>query len=340
MMGSNTAIEATEALLVEEGCPLKVSPERPGIRLEQAAGAIREVVGQRLEKDGAILFSGFSPPGVDGFQSFAGSFGHPLLSYEFGSTPRSQVTGKGVYTSTEYPAHRSIPLHNEQAYTTEWPMRIWFYCAQAAEKGGETPIADSREVYRRIDPALRRRFSERGLSYVRNYGNGLDLDWQQVFNTDSPTAVEVFCRRQGIDVTWKDDGCLRTAQRCQAVARHPRSGDNVWFNQAHLFHVSALDEEMQEILLETVGEEGLPRNVYYGDGSPIETSALDEIRGVLDECRVVFPWHSGDVLMLDNMLMAHSREPFSGPRKVVVAMAEGHGMVCDLQSPTSRGEVT
>jgi len=339
-MGSSIAGRAAEALTIQEGVPLKASPLTPGTSLEQASGAIQELVDHRLEKDGAILFSGFSAPGVEGFQSFAGSFGHPLLSYEFGSTPRSQVTGKGVYTSTEYPAHRSIPLHNEQAYTTDWPMRIWFYCAQAAEQGGETPIADSREVYRRIDPALRRRFSERGLTYVRNYGNGLDLDWQQVFNTDSAEAVEVFCRWQGIDVTWKDDGCLRTAQRCQAVARHPRTSDSVWFNQAHLFHLSALDEEMQAILLETVGEDNLPRNVYYGDGSAIEASALEEVRGVLDECRVVFPWRSGDILMLDNMLMAHAREPFSGSRKVVVAMAEGHGLTSNSQSTTAQEKVT
>lgn len=324
--------EAT-SLSIEEGFPLRVSPTASGISLESAFAAVRKLVDQRLETDGATLFSGFDDPGVEGFQSFAASFGHPLLSYEFGSTPRSQVTGGGVYTSTEYPAHRSIPLHHEQAYTTEWPMRIWFYCAQAAQEGGETPIADSREVYRRIDPALRQRFTDRGLRYVRNYGNGLDVDWQQVFNTDDKAEVEAYCRKKHIDLQWKDDGSLRTSQLCQAVAEHPRTGDAVWFNQAHLFHVSALDQEMQEVLLETVGEEDLPRNVYYGDGSPLETSALDEIRGVLDECRICFPWQTGDVLMLDNMLSAHARQPFKGPRKVVVAMAEGHALNANNQWP-------
>ncbi|MGA9222360.1 MAG: TauD/TfdA family dioxygenase, partial [Pseudomonas graminis] len=263
------------------------------------------------------------PEGVEGFQRFAASFGHPLLNYEFGSTPRSQVDGKGVYTSTEYPAHRSIPLHNEQAYTTEWPMRIFFYCAKAAVSGGETPIADSRRVFQRISPALRKRFEEKRLMYVRNYGNGLDLTWQQVFNTERHSDVEDYCRPRGIQCDWNEDGDLRTRQLVQGVAQHPRTKDWVWFNQAHLFHLSNLDEEMQEILLDTVGEEGLPRNVYYGDGSPLEADALAEIRGVLSECEVVFPWQTGDVLMLDNMLTAHSRKPFSGERKVVVAMAEG-----------------
>lgn len=110
------------------------------------------------------------------------------------------------------------------------------------------------------------------------------------------------------------------------MARHPRTGDWVWFNQAHLFHVSNLPPEVRESLLEIVDEDDLPRNVYYGDGSPIEESLLDDIRGVLAEATVSFPWRSGDVLMLDNMLTAHARAPFSGPRKVIVAMAQGHGL--------------
>jgi alpha-ketoglutarate-dependent taurine dioxygenase len=330
-MNTSTIAQAPR-LALEEGLPLRVSPAQPGISLASCAGQLRKIAQMHLERNGGILFTGFDPVGVEGFQNFAGSFGHPLLSYEFGSTPRSQVAG-GVYTSTEYPAHRSIPLHNEQAYTAEWPMRIWFYCAQAAQTGGQTPIADSREVYRRIDPALRERFASKGLMYVRNYGNGLDVAWEQVFNTEDPAQVETYCRQHGIDFDWKSDGELRTRQLCQGVARHPRTGDWVWFNQAHLFHLSALDAEMQEVLLDTVGEEDLPRNVYYGDGSPLESAALDEVRGVLGECEIVFPWASGDVLLLDNMLTAHSRAPFTGPRKVVVAMTEGYGLNLVQPSP-------
>lgn len=319
----NMSMLTPHPLELDTGFPLRICPSQAGASLGAEFQALRSVVEQSLERHGAILFSGFASDGIEGFQRFAAAFGHPLLNYEFGSTPRSQVDGKGVYTSTEYPAHRSIPLHNEQAYTNEWPMRIWFYCAKAAARGGETPIADSREVFRRINPVLRKRFEEKRLMYVRNYGNGLDLTWQQVFNTDRQSDVEDYCRKRGIQCDWNEDGDLRTRQRVQGVAQHPRTKDWVWFNQAHLFHLSNLDPDMQEILLDTVGEEGLPRNVYYGDGSPLEEDALAEIRAVLADCEVVFPWKTGDVLMLDNMLVAHSRKPFSGERKVVVAMAEG-----------------
>jgi alpha-ketoglutarate-dependent taurine dioxygenase len=230
-----------------------------------------------------------------------------------------------VYSSTEYPAHQHIPLHNEQSYARDWPMKIWFHCQFAAAQGGETPIADSRQVYQRIDAGIRRRFSERGLLYVRNYGNGLDVPWQRVFDTNEPAVVEAYCAAHAIAHEWTDDGELRTRQVAQAVAHHPRTHDPVWFNQAHLFHLSALEPSVREALLEAVDADQLPRNVYYGDGSAIEDSVLDEIRAVYAELQVVFPWQAGDVVMLDNMLVAHGRTPFTGARKVIVAMAEPHG---------------
>lgn len=311
-------------LNIEPGFPLCISPRVSGVCFSDVSMQLIATVHAQLLKTGAILFRGFSNEGVEGFEAFCASFGYPLLHYEFGSTPRSKVNGR-VYTSTEYPAHQHIPLHNEQAYTREWPMKIWFYCAQAAPEGGETPIADSRAIYRSIDPSIRQRFTNLGLMYVRNYGQGLDLPWQQVFNTDNPAEVEAYCAKNHIEWSWLDDGGLRTSQRCQSMAHHPITGEAVWFNQAHLFHLSALGKETREILLESVGEACVPRHVYYGDGTPIHDQDLDYIRAVLARHTVIFPWQEGDVLMLDNMLSAHARLPFKGPRKVMVAMAQGHG---------------
>jgi alpha-ketoglutarate-dependent taurine dioxygenase len=291
--------------------------------LGAAQALLTACAAEHLEQTGGLLLRGFEVDGVSGFRTFAQGFGHPLLGYEFGSTPRSNLTA-GIYSSTEYPAHQSIPLHNEQSYARTWPLKIWFYCPLPSPEGGETPIADSREVYRRMPARLRERWAERGLLYVRNYGGGLDVPWPKVFNTTERAEVESFCRANGISCEWKSDGELRTRQICQAVAQHPRTGEWVWFNQAHLFHVSALEAELREVLLDAVTPEDLPRNVYYADGAPIEESLLDEVRGVLHECQVIFPWQAGDILILDNMLSAHARQPFQGPRQVVVAMAEPH----------------
>lgn len=302
--------------------PVVIWADEPGLPLLDALPALRGQVDQALARVGGVLMRGFSVPSVDHFQQVAKAFGHPLLNYEFASTPRSAVSA-GVYTSTEYPAHQHIPLHNEQAYTREWPMRIWFHCVTASPVGGETPIADSRAVYRRMPARIRERF-EAGLVYVRNYGD-FDVPWQAVFNTESRAQVEEFCRRARIDWQWLADGGLRTTQWCQGIETHPRSGEKLWFNQAHLFHASNLQAEVRESLEDLLGVENLPRNVLFADGQPIEDALFDEVRQVLADETVTFMWQPGDVLMLDNMLVAHARNPFKGPRKVVVAMAEPHG---------------
>ena len=168
--------------------------------------------------------------------------------------------------------------------------------------------------------------------YVRNYGTGLDLRWQEVFQTSSKAVVEDYCRKAQMEFEWIGDDQFRTRQHCQAVERHPRTGEMVWFNQAHLFHVSRLPAEVREWLLAAFGEHNLPRNVYFADGSPIEPAMLDEIVRVCDEQSILFPWHEGDVLMLDNMLTAHGRKPFVGKRKVVVGIAESHQTIAKLSN--------
>lgn len=315
---------ATQSKVEQDSLPFLLRASREQQPLIEAVSDVRDMIERQLYACGGILFRGFHLDGAEAFRSFAASFGHPLLSYEFGSTPRSKVSA-GVYTSTEYPPHQSIPLHNEQAYTRDWPMKIWFYCEQATQQGGETPVADSRLIHRDMPAAIRNRFAERGVMYVRNYGSGLDVDWRQVFGTESKAEVEAYCAAHAIACEWKDGDELRTRQVCQGTAVHPVTGDMVWFNQAHLFHVSSLAPEVRESLLDIVGDPlELPRNAFYGDGAPIEDETLATVRRVLDRHKIVFPWQTGDVVMLDNMLTAHAREPFKGPRRVIVAMAQAH----------------
>ncbi len=321
MSVSQSTLVQEKPLRPEGSLPLLVEPMVEGVDLTAWVGANHEAIARRLIDHGGILFRGFGIDSLERFEGLAKTYSGELLEYTYRSTPRSQVSGN-VYSSTEYAADQSIPLHNEMSYSSQWPLKIWFFCMQPAEQMGETPIADSRRVYNAIDPAVRDRFAEKKVMYVRNYGQGLDLPWQNVFQTESREEVEAYCRQADIEFEWKADDGLRTRERCQAVASHPVTGEMVWFNQAHLFHISNLEPHLRQSLLAAFREEDLPRNAYYGDGSPIEESALADIRAAYDREAIVFPWFKGDILMLDNMLVAHGRRPYSGARKVVVAMAE------------------
>lgn len=273
-----------------------------------------------IETQGALLIRGLKVLGGSQFGKILSTlFGSQLLEYVYRSTPRTHIQGN-VYTATEYPANQVIPQHNENAYSRTWPNRLGFMCLLPAETGGETPIADSRIIYKLLPESIRDKFEEKGVMYVRNYSN-IDLPWTVVFQTEDKTQVEAYCDENDLKYEWLDNNRLRTRQVNAATATHPRTGEKLWFNQAHLFHVSSLGKEMSSGLLESLGEENLPRNAYYGDGSRLEPEVLELIRTAYEQTKVKFTWQKNDLLLLDNMLFSHGRESYTGPRKVLVGMA-------------------
>jgi alpha-ketoglutarate-dependent taurine dioxygenase len=313
-----------------DGCdrlPLVLEPNLADLDLVDYAANNRDAIAELLSRYGAILCRGFRLETAEQFQRLIAAVSAGALEYTERSSPRSRVTGN-IYTSTDYPPEQPIFLHNEQSYNWIFPRQIAFCCLVPAAAGGATPIADCRRVYERIPGAIREKFERLGYTYVRNFGGGLGLSWQEAFQTADPREVEAYCARQHITAQWRPAAGaaasgprLRTRQVRPAVAVHPRTGQRTWFNHLTFFHVSTLPPAMRAMISE-LGDEELPNNTYYGDGSAIEPEVLDALRAIYAEETVTFPWRQGDALLLDNMLTAHGRQAYQGARKVVAGMAE------------------
>ena len=302
--------------------PFVIQPLIGQPALDTWATARREYLLQELHRHGAIILRGFQVGGIEGFERAVRSVSDQVMEYRDRAAPRTQVAGN-VYTATDFPPEHRIFLHNESSFAQTWPSKIFFYCAKPATQGGETPIADVRRVYNRIDAVIRERFLQKKVMYVRNFGDKLfGLPWQTVFQTGNETALEEYCRRAAIEVEWKGDGRLRTRQVRPAALKHPQSGEMVWFNHAATLHVTTLDPTTRQALQRIFQDDELPNNTYFGDGSAIAPADLDVVRGAYHDETVQIQWRQGDVLMLDNRLVAHGRNPSSGPREVVVAMAD------------------
>lgn len=296
-----------------------IRPDSPGTALREWVAQHRALIAGLLRDPGAILFRGFAMPPREDFEWVCRTVSGPFLDYEYRSNNRRRLTGS-LFNSTEYPASERIPFHNEMSYFSVWPRHVWFLCEVPAAADGDTPLADSAELYRRLPAEIREPFERLGVRYTRTIGPDVDLHWRDVFQTDSRDAVGEYCTRFGIEYAWTGDDTLRTAQWRPGVLAHPDTGGRLWFNQAHLFHPSSLGDEVHQWLTRRYAVEDLPRNALFGDGSPIDVAMLDEIRAAYSALSRPTHWEAADVLVFDNMRFAHARDRFTAPRRIVVGL--------------------
>ncbi|HKX31465.1 MAG TPA: TauD/TfdA family dioxygenase [Blastocatellia bacterium] len=315
---------------VEEKCGLPglISARDLGGQVNSCAALmewVREHFGQvmeRLRRDGAILFRGFSIEGAADFDRLASLFCPARGAYLGGNSPRTKVQG-GVFTATEYERSVKISLHNEASYSRQMPRLILFYCEVAPVDRGQTPLADCRNILRRIAPEVRARFARQRIKYINNLhsGYGFGRSWQRVFQTEDKKQVEQWLEDNGYEYSWKSDGGLRTSIVAEAIMKHPETNEEVWANQAEQWHLSSLPPQTRKDLLAAFKtEENLPHHASFADGAPLMETDLEHIRQAIDEQERVFQWTERDVLLCDNYLVAHGRQPFTGERRILVTM--------------------
>ncbi|MGH3857370.1 MAG: TauD/TfdA family dioxygenase, partial [Pseudonocardiaceae bacterium] len=213
-------------------------------------------------------------------------------------------------------------MHHELSYTLELPGLMLFACLSAATAGGATAVADSPTVLDALPADLVERFEREGWLLTRNYNDEIGASYAEAFGTEDRGAVERYCRANAIEFQWQPDGGLRTRQRRAAVVRHPVTGQRCWFNQAAFLNEWTLDPEVREFLVDVYGPDALPFNTRFGDGGPIGEDVVALLNRVYEAHTAREPWQAGDLMLVDNIRTAHSREPFEGPREVLVALAD------------------
>ncbi|SDH29160.1 non-ribosomal peptide synthetase [Chitinophaga filiformis] len=306
-----------ESVIPGNGGGLKlVTAAMPGVNLPRWLDSNRATVDKWLAEYGGILFRGFNVDTNERVQETADSFSGQQLRYFDQTSPRSALTG-ALYTSTDHPSDQVIHMHNELSYSFQWPLHIMFCCLIPSEEGGETPVADVRQVWKLLSEETRRKFRANGVKYVRNMRPGVGLSWQQVFQTNEKEKAAQHFIANKIAYEWKSDDHLHTEWTLPAVQQHPLTQEEVWFNHCFFYNEHMIESSMYEVL-SAAGE--LPFNTYYGNGEPVEAATIQEIVSAFEAAKISFPWEKGDALLLDNMLMAHGRNPYKGNRKIAVAM--------------------
>jgi alpha-ketoglutarate-dependent taurine dioxygenase len=228
--------------------------------------------------------------------------------------------GDRVYSSANWPQNQPMCMHHELSYTLEFPGLMLFACVGAPTQGGATAVADSEAVLAALPPDLVERFEREGWLLTRSYNDEIGATVAEAFGTDDRGAVEDYCRANAIEFEWQPDGGLRTRQRRSAIVRHPLTGRRCWFNQIAFLNEWTMAPEVREFLVDVYGADGLPFNTRFGGGDPIGEDVVQLLNEVYEAHTTREPWEPGDLMLVDNVRTAHSREPFEGPREVLVAM--------------------
>ncbi|MEU7581486.1 amino acid adenylation domain-containing protein [Streptomyces sp. NPDC041068] len=309
-----------------DGLGLELSPGKPpilriteavaGDRLRAWTAEHRGRLEAALLTHGAVLIRGLGVRDAAALAQVAEPMSGAIVP-ETEAFARRRRLGGPVVSSLEWPPDQAMCMHHELSYALEFPRLLTIGCfTPPADGGGITGLADAQAVLSALPRPIAERFTELGWSLTRSYNDLVGVPWSESLGAADRAAAEAYCRANATEFAWQQDGGLRTDQRRSAVITHPLTGRQVWFNQIAFLNEWTMEPAIRDYLVAQFGSDGLPFNTRYGDGSPIDADTVQAINEVYEKATLREPWQAGDVLLVDNIRMAHSREPYSGRREI------------------------
>ncbi|XP_022144439.1 clavaminate synthase-like protein At3g21360 [Momordica charantia] len=277
----------------------------------------KPLIDSLLLKSGAVLFRGFPVEVASDFNDVVEAFGFEEFPYVGGAAPRTRVVGR-VFTANESPPDQKIPFHHELAQVPEFPAKLFFFCEVEPGNGGETPIVLSHVVYERMReryPEFVQRLEEQGLIYTRVLGEGDDPSspigrgWKSTFLTDDKGIAEERAAKLGMKLEWLEDGVKTVMGPIPAIKYDEVRGRKIWFNSMVAAYTGWEDVRNNPV-----------NAVTFGDGTALPADIIYGCLRILEEESVAIPWQKGDILLIDNWAVLHSRRPFLPPRRILASL--------------------
>lgn len=276
------------------------------------------------DKHGAVLVRGLELPDPGEVERLVLPLACPLMVEREGFAARRRLGG--LYSSAEWPHNEPMCMHHELSYAAEPPGLLVFACLTAPAAGGAIGLADAAAMARDLPEDLVGRFAREGWILTRTYVRLAAVRLSDAFGGVDRDTVAAYCQANAIEHEWRADGTLRTWQRRAALTVHPASGVPCWFNQIAFLNEYTMDPDVRAYLRSTLGPHDLPFNTSYGSGAAIAEETVRKINETYDTHTMRVQLRAGDLLIVDNIRMAHGREAYRPPRDVLVAMARPIGL--------------
>ena len=296
----------------------KVSPENRKSFSDWLESS-RSLLLDELSRHGAILIRNAPVMDPQDFDRVVQTFRLDNFAYRnsLSNAVRKNITER-VFTANEAPAEVAIYLHHEMAQTPYYPSKLFFFCEQAAESGGETPLCRSDVLLAGLEreiPDFVNRCRELGVCYTNvmpadnDAASGQGRSWQSTLRVAGKKEAESRLKELGYSWQWLSDDNLKVTTRPLPAVRTLEDGRQVFFNQ-----IIAAWRGWQD------ARNDANRSITFGDGSSMTVDHLEHLLALSDSLTFHLPWNTGDVALLDNFLVMHGRNPFSGRRRVLASL--------------------
>ncbi|KAI2615013.1 Clavaminate synthase-like protein [Hypoxylon sp. NC1633] len=322
--------------------PLALRPSTPGdavpdldtvIETVKALQAQGGILTKKLAVHGALLFRGLPINDANEFSRFAHAFGYkPRYADEIiGIVVDRPLLAPNVAPANESPKEVLIYNHNESPQVPHAPEYVFFYGHKAAKKGGETPMSSSLELFHRAQqeiPDFISELAEKGImsrvvyKVDKQFAGGSTL--KQAFGKEIQDGDDEATRRAKVEAQiarygrgkyttweWTDDGIVLT-HKLPAIRTQPNTDLPTLFTGLAAYYRNAQ--------VNAASRKNMTQQLF-GDGTPIPDKYLAQLARITDKIRVLHKWQRGDVLVYDNVIAQHGREPWEGEQSDRVVMA-------------------
>ncbi len=280
----------------------------------------RERLLKGVESDGAVLLRNFALSTDLDFDAAIREFQLPTFTYEesLSNALRKNRTDL-VFTANEAAPEIEIFLHHEMAQTPIYPSKLFFFCEQAADSGGATPLCRSDllwEVMQEQIPEFVADCRAKGVKYTNimpaeaDAKSGQGRSWKSTLSCEDKAAAEARLQNLGYSWQWLEDGNLKVTTPILPAMRTLVSGKEVFFNQLIAAFMGWKDSR-------NVAE----KSVRFGDDSEIINDDMNQVVQLSRQFTFDLQWQNGDLAVVNNFLVMHGRRPFQGERRILASLA-------------------
>ncbi|KAL2862214.1 uncharacterized protein BJX67DRAFT_391485 [Aspergillus lucknowensis] len=331
---------------------LKPSPDS-SVTLDAAISTIKHLQRTKtlttlLARHGTLLFRGLPITSAADFSAFAHAFGykpHEII----GIVVDRPLLAPNVAPANEAPKEVRIYNHNESPQVPHAPEYIFFYAQKAPTVGGETPISSSLELFARAQreiPEFIDLLVEKGIQSrvtyktQRQYVGGstlrqafgkeiLDGDDEETQRRKIEAQIARYGRGEYTTFEWGVDGedgarQLVLTHQLPVVRTQPGTNLPTLFTGLAAYYRNTVEAQKRS----GAGRKNVAQQCF-GDGTPIPEEYLAALARITEEIRVLHRWEEGDVLVYDNIIAQHGREPWEGEqgdRVVLASLFDGESV--------------